>query len=49
MREVIKETLEKQLQLLSECSVSASAIELPELTKAMIEIVRYLPSDCSVL
>lgn len=38
----IKETLEKQLQLLSECSDNAFAKELPGITHAMVEIAAFL-------
>ncbi|TQI66228.1 hypothetical protein [Clostridium sp. KNHs216] len=40
----IKETLQKQLQLLSERSEEPGA-DLPALTYAMIEIVRYMDSS----
>lgn len=38
----IKETLEKQLQLLSKRSEDATAETLCELTEAMVQVARFL-------
>ena len=38
----IKETLEKQLQLLSECSTSFDGEVLAELSEAMVDIAKLL-------
>ena len=42
MDEKYRETLEKQLYLLSECSKSAEDICLDDISLAMLEIVKYL-------
>lgn len=41
----IKETLEKQLRLLSECSDNAFAKDLPGITHAMVEIAAFLSNS----
>ena len=42
MEPKIKETLEKQLQLLSECSKDATPNEMGAISEAMVQIVRLL-------
>lgn len=45
MQDLIKETLEKQLQILSERSIRERGEILPDLTRVMIEIAKYLDSE----
>ena len=45
MNLTIKETLEKQLQILSERSIRERGEILPDLTRVMIEIAKYLDSE----
>jgi hypothetical protein len=45
MQGEIRESLKKQLQLLSECSLHASSKQLPKITEAMMKIVDRLSKD----
>lgn len=45
MNQYIKETLEKQLQILSERSIRERGEILPELTRVMISVAQYLDGE----